>query len=188
MLNKTTQDWRVTLEILLDDVIRTAVETQRSNEGYVRRNYVRAVFAAIEGSTYGLKRVVLQLWEHKQSKLNADELEFLIETGIDKKGKSKKRFLPFDKNIKFVFEVFAKMHDFISTADYNHKGWTVLLDTAEIRNRLMHPKSSKDLDISDTDLDKIREAADWYFSTRNQLVELATNEFKKEYFARRILH
>jgi hypothetical protein len=52
----------------------------------------------------------------------------------------------------------------------------------------MHPKSSKDLDISDSDLDKIKEAADWYFSTRNQLVELATNEFKKEYFTRRILH
>lgn len=179
MSHDVLKDWQTATEILFADVLNAADQVDRIGDGCTRRSYVRAVFAAIDGSTYGMKRVVLQVWTQYQSKLDADDLELLTETKFDQQGKSKKRFLPFSNSIKFAFDVFAKVHGLVSSADYGVKGWTDLLGAAEIRHRLMHPKSSADLEVSDSDLDKIRDGADWYFKTRNRLVAEATNELKK---------
>ena len=143
------KDCKTTVDALLNDVIRASEDIDLKDDGCRRRNYVRAVFAAIEGSTYGMRRLVLHTWSLRQPKLNANELELLIETRFDKQGKAKKLpFLSFDRNIKFVFEVFSKIHGFNFQPDYKHKGWAALLEAAQIRHRLMHPKSSGDLDVS----------------------------------------
>ena len=110
---------------------------------------------------------------------NADDLERLTETKMDQQGRSKKCFLPSGENIQFAFRAFAKVHGFACSADYSVKGWTALLDAAKIRDRLMHPKSSHDLEVSFTDLDGVREASGWFFPTRDRLVAQATREVKK---------
>jgi hypothetical protein len=178
MSDDVLKDWQSTAHILFDDVLLAAAEVERVGDGFVRRSYVRTVFVAIEGSTHGMKRVVLHVWNQRQSKLDVDDLECLTETKFDEQGSSRKRFLCFRDNVKFVFKAFAKIHGFACAADFNCKGWSALLDAAEIRDRLMHPKSSQDLNVSDEDMAKIREAADWYFPTRDQLVAQATREIK----------
>lgn len=178
MSDHTLKDWEHTTRILFDDVCHAAAQVDGISNGCARRNYVRAVFTAIDGSTYGMKRVVLHVWKHRQFKLNTDDLELLTETKFDLRGKSKRRFLPFGDSVKFVFSIFAKVHGFVSSANYGGKGWSTLLAAAEIRHRLMHPKSSTELEVSDSDLNKIRDGADWYFKTRNQLVEKATSAIK----------
>jgi hypothetical protein len=170
-------EWQSFTEILFHDVLQAAAATESVHtdpvaEGYDRRNYVRTVFAAIEGSTHGMKRVILHHQKFWRSKLDADHLEFLTDaTG--------KRFPSFRDNIKSTFKLFAKIHGFACQANFRCNGWSALVEAAEIRDRLMHPKSSRDLDVSRDDLAKIQEAADWYFETRNQLVEQGTNELKK---------
>ena len=178
MSDDVLKDWQATTEILFGDVLHAADEVDRSSGACVRRSYVRSVFAAIDGSTYGMKRVALQVWTHRQPRLDADDLELLIETNFDQQGKGKKRFLPFGKSIKIAFDVFAKVVGSVSSVDYGVKGWTDLLGAADIRHRLMHPKSRADLEVSDSDLDTIRAGADWYFKTRNRLVVEATIELK----------
>lgn len=181
MSGNIPKDCKITTDALLHDVIRASSDIDLENDGYHRRNYVRAVFAAIEGSTYGMRRLALYVWNQRQTNLKADELELLTETKFDKQGRAKNCFLRFEENIKFVFKIFAKIHGFSFQPDYKNKGWSALLEAAQIRHRLMHPKSSHDLDVSVEELNKIKIAADWYFPARNLLFEKAINEFKKEY-------
>ena len=173
------RDWQATTNVLLQDVVRAAEALDSTNGPSLRRNYVRAVFAAIEGSTYGMKRVVLQVWKQGYCKLKADELERLIETEMVKGGKTKKRYLPFGDNIKFAFKTFAKAHSFSCPADFGVSGWTSLLEAAETRNRLMHAKSTDELNVSDLDLDEIQKASEWYFANRDRLVESGSTELRK---------
>jgi hypothetical protein len=179
MPDNLLNDWQSTTDILFADVLHAAVDTQRVGDAYSRRSYVRAVFAAVEGITHGMKRVVLHVCKHWPCRLDANEVERLMDTEIDQRGKSRKRFLSFRDNITFVFRMFAKVHGFDCEADFRCKGWSALLEAAEIRNRVTHPKCSRDLDLSDDDLAKIREAAEWYFPTRDRLVAQATAELKK---------
>ena len=167
-------DCLCTNDILIDDVLRAAGELDRVGDGCTRRNYVRGVFAAMEGITYGMKRVVLRIAKEREFKLDAHDLGRLNETKLGAHGESQKFFLPFCDNVKFAFEMFAKIHRFTCRADFRCKGWAALLAAVEIRNRLMHPKSSIELEVGDNDLTEIREAADWYFPTYKLLMAQAT--------------
>ena len=175
MADDVLKDWKKTTKTLFADVCRAAEEVDRCGDGYTRRNYVRSVFAAIEGITHGMKRVTLQVWKLRQSRLDSDELGKLMEVKFDSQGRSRKRFLPFGDNIKFTFEAFAKVHGVAESVNYTGKGWAALLSAAEIRHRLMHPKSADDLEISDAEMVSVRTAAAWYFPVRNQLVIRAAN-------------
>jgi hypothetical protein len=178
--NDILKDWLATSDVLFQDVMRAAEALDNTSDPYGRRNYVRAVFAAIEGSTYGLKRVVLQVQKQGGSNLKTNELERLIEPEMVKGGKIKKRYLPFDENIKFTFKTFAKAHGFSCPAVFEVSGWTSLLKAVKIRDGLMHPKCSGGLNVSDQDLDVIQKSSEWYFTTRDRLVESATAEFRKK--------
>jgi hypothetical protein len=172
--DEVLKDWQDTTQILLDDAFHAAEQIDNGDNQGARRNYVRAVFAAIEGSTYGLKRMILMVWNYRQPKLEPGELEYVIETRFDKHGKSKRYFLPFADNVRLSFDVFAKVNGLSSTADYGGNGWKSLRDAAEIRNRLTHPKCSADLEVSYEDLLTVQAASLWYFGTHNRAVARAT--------------
>ena len=179
MQNEDIDDWLATHEILFDDVMSSVARFASKNDGFSRRSYVRTVFAAIEGSLFGLKRVVLHIHNIHVLDLKSDDLGKLMEGTIDGSGTMKKRFLPFADSVRFAFKTFAKVHQVPCLADFNSKGWNALLKAADVRNRLMHPKSSRDLDVSDDDLASVETGVRWYFDTRNLLVGASITAMKE---------
>lgn len=134
-----------------------------------RRNFVRAVFAAIEGSLSVLKTQVLEEWyagrytpSRGEAALLRDEAYDVTESG---KPRAKPSFLPIQRNIRFTLAVFARAHGISLQPNCSGRGWQALRQAVETRNRITHPKASTDLSISRGEVELTTEAYTWFLDT-----------------------
>lgn len=147
--------------ILVNDVIAAQKRVQRKDTANHRRELVRAAFAAIEGLHWQLKRDVLA---HGLSNLSAHEYAAMVEEtySVDDRGNVNTfpRFLPLTTAIRLVVNVVRRYRPDYSL-DFNHVGWANLKAAVDIRNRLVHPKTVEDLNVSDDELKKAMSAFAW---------------------------
>ena len=85
--------------------------------------------------------------------------------------KTKPAFLPFRDNIKATFTVFAKAHATQVALRCGDAGFNDLCDTFELRNKLMHPKSLFDLEVSDKAVAAADQGMKWFDSTLRAVLE-----------------
>lgn len=62
------------------------------------------------------------------------------------------------------------------TPDYRSRGWQSLLDSVPVRNRITHPRSPSDLEITDDEVAKVREALVWFINERSRVIDTATKQ------------
>jgi len=132
-----------------------------------RRTLVRTLFAAVEGTVFAIKRKTLA--EHKIGgcELSPAEYAMLVEEAYDLRDnghlRTSQKFIRLQANIRFAFSIYTDKVGRISFClDTNDSGWTDFLQAIEIRNRLMHPKALKDLEVTDSELDCVLSAAKWF--------------------------
>jgi hypothetical protein len=101
-----------------------------------RRALVRAVFAFVEGTAFGLKRIVLESHEVFRGKLAP--------------------------NLRFIFGLGQKAFGRPVPIDFSHEGWAALKQSITVRNRLMHPKGVADLEVSHPELVAAANATAWF--------------------------
>ncbi len=110
---------------------------------------------------------------------SAGELALLREESydLDDKGRviTKQSNLQILKNIKFTFEAFSKYFGAGFRLKLDDMGWESFLKAIKIRNRLMHPKSALDLNVSDEEFDIIRRANSWFESNINLALDSASD-------------
>lgn len=130
-----------------------------------RRHYVRAVFAAIEGTTFSMKVDALDAMQDERE-LDIGTLALLREEAfsLDDRGRvtSIPMFIRIDRNIRFALAAYAHGITEDIDLDYSGSGWAALKSAITIRNRLVHPRSASDLAVSDKDLEEVREAYRWF--------------------------
>ncbi len=155
-------------EHLLDDVYKSLEMMLSDKESqYLRRVFVRNVFACIEG--------IVQILKYEISKdirlgrycveLTNKEKEVLYEEKY-RNGDRTKIFIPIDKNVKKTFFVAGKVWG-LSCFSLNTDGekYRAFLKAKETRNRLAHPRTYYDIDITDTEIDAVGKAFEWVRSS-----------------------
>jgi len=151
---------------LVDDVADCWLTLKKSDEPLHRRNYVRAVFAMVDGFLSALKAHTIEEWEAGRFTPTRPEIALLFEEAyyVDDHGRADARpaFLPMKNNVRFAFDVFARAHGVGDRPDYTHPGWPAFQTATEVRNRITHPKAAADLEISDPDLKAIEDAFSWF--------------------------
>lgn len=147
-----------------------------TDKDVIRRSYVRSVFAFIEGYTYGFKQISLRISKEPIGiKLSPEEIVVLkeIEISIDEKGHIKERpkYMPAKNSLVFSLSSIAKQHEANFELDKGGQGWEAYKASLTIRDRLMHPKSHKDLKVNDIELSKVENAYNWFTSELGRLTE-----------------
>ncbi len=137
------------------------------------RAFVRAVFALIEGGVFGLKQVAITLSEHGQGQFSEAEMAMLKDElyDLDKKGRAtvQPKFVPLPKNIRFAFEACGRAYNTSYVLPVNDSGWHSFQEALKVRNRLTHPKSIDDLQLTEKELEQASEAAKWFLRQHAQL-------------------
>jgi hypothetical protein len=136
-----------------------------SNQMY-RRAYVRSVFAFIEGILHRMKRTALHLGNTLGTLSIAEIILIDGESfDIDDKGEVTSRpfFIKFLNNIKFSFRVYSKIVGSSFKLDLGGNGWRMLQEAVKVRDRLMHPKATTDLNVTDAEVEATKIAFDWVF-------------------------
>lgn len=165
------------------------VDVLRAREGlenddppeYHRRQYVRAVFAQLEGSTFTLKQLALP---SDTSSLTVAELALLRgETyRLNDAGEAvvTPAYLTLASDMRFAFRTYAKSVGLEYELPVTEPGWSALMRAKKIRDRLMHPRTAKDLEVTDSELACTTEAAEWFQTQYQEISELMTDQIARD--------
>lgn len=170
----------VVARILTSDARRTLQAAQDASDAgdgdemqYQLRQSFRTNFALVEGLTFRMK----QLAGHSTTEFSRAERALLLNEsyGLNSKGEAhvKEPKLEFGANVRFAFSTYAKYMESPFVLDVNGREWSQLLECAIVRNRLMHPKSSTDLQIKQNEADALRDAIGWFVASFRKLLERA---------------
>lgn len=134
-----------------------------------RRNYVKTVFSSIEGILFAMKRILLShsknLSDEEIIKLQEYKLVGPNEINL----KKEILFLRTDENVKFVIRTYEKVKTNGVITNLKCDDWEGFRKSIEIRNRITHPKHSKDLLVSEDEMKVIEEAHEWFFKVFHNL-------------------
>lgn len=119
-----------------------------------RRLLIRSMFATIEGTTFAFKQYALHTAPEgtltEAEKALCREVAYALKDNGEAKEETAK--LRFASNFKFALRMLAKSHNFSFSIDTNSPGWEAFRNAEKVRNRLMHPKGTDDLTVSDDEL------------------------------------
>jgi len=152
--------------LLMNDALSIVKAARDSDDDVAKRSFVRAVFAFIEGVTHGLKMVALDSHIRKEDTFSRAEESLLLEEAyeLNEKGQPivKPKYLTLPRNIKFAFEQQARVTFSSFKLDLDGEGWSSLMSSVSVRNRLTHPKSLIELHVSDQEVEGAEKALHWF--------------------------
>ena len=144
-----------------------------SQDQMLRRMTVRNFCALVEGQTHQWKWMALLFYEYFEVPLTDSEVAMLREEihDLNNKGEASSRHMniPIQKNFKFGCAMFARVYGCEKMPDFKTLGWESVLKVFDVRNRLMHPKQSKGVDVNDDEILFLKEAAKWFSEIRSNL-------------------
>jgi hypothetical protein len=145
---------------VLAELAQAREELEAKDTPYLRRAYVRAVFAAIAGAVEFMRLFARQ---HPDN-FTPGELALLQETrpDLDQNGNvvERKNKSPADAELLFAYRAWTKTFgaEFALRGDEN---WSNFKKGARIRDRITHPKSAADFDLSEEDVLCVEAIAEW---------------------------
>ncbi|MEJ0035193.1 MAG: hypothetical protein WDO68_03790 [Gammaproteobacteria bacterium] len=162
-------------DLLCDDLARHTKEAKL--EEWARREYVRSLFAMLEGLTYGLKQaavvfaktLLVELAPEEQALIEESAYE-LNERGDVGKRRLHLRLLP---SLQFAFKIYVKAARIAFELPVHESGWEKLRRVRDVRDRLTHPKSVADLGVSDEEFAISEEVSAWFSTHFEECLWLA---------------
>jgi hypothetical protein len=146
------------------------------------RMLIRSMFATIEGIVYGMKQLAFAA-NRADGPLTLDELLICKEISFGQKGNGEvdgsSMRLKFESNVKFAFAVLAKVFHQSFELNTNCQAWNRLVQSVKVRNRLVHPKRSSDLELTDDELRHAIEAYQWFDLQVGVLLEMFGKNVEK---------
>lgn len=160
------------LEHLIDDVYKSfeVLDSEKESQ-YLRRVAVRTVFSFIEGIVqilkFELNRAVR--FGYSAATLSTKEYETLYEVKIED-GEKINIIIPIDQNLRRTFKLASKIWNL---GEYkfntNSEQHTYFKYAKETRNKLTHPRTFYDIEISANEMSYVAHAFEW---VRQEFVRL----------------
>lgn len=151
------------IRILINDVEAALQRLKSSDTERHRREAIRTIYAGIEGAHWIAKSDLLKL-SPSIVDLSVHEIAALQEQAyaVTDRGvvKPQPKFVPLRTSIKLVYSILKRMKpEYV--LDLTHPAWSSLQRAAQLRNRITHPKTSDDLQVSLEDVDQAMAAFNW---------------------------
>lgn len=151
-----------------------------------RRTLIRSIYAFIEGMSYLTRVDILTDFQEKLSTFESmamREINYQVDgDGVVHESKAKIRTIAL---IKLTFNIATKNLDLGNQIECKGKGFESLSRCIKIRDRLMHPKSSKDLDVSDKEIIDAINAFTWFRDCLYKILLETNKRLKAELQARK---
>ena len=153
-------------DILSADVHRANNTVRARGEAAAQRELIRAIFAFVEGMTYRMKQLAHDTILDRELSvpdgtllLLCDSQPIVTEQGEVELRPAKVRLKP---SIRLAFAAVAQSFEVDNGLRIDVAGWAALGRAQLVRNRLMHPKRSDDLEVRANELVDARLAYDWF--------------------------
>ena len=135
---------------------------------------VRAIFAALEGIAFTLKRICLvtdrvhaefddfgvEFSDGERAVLREEDFD-LDEKGDAKASGMRLRAAP---NMLFAVKMLFRLGGLDERIDRGDSGWNSYQQAIKVRDRLMHPRTVAALDVTDAEFEGVKEAMHWWIA------------------------
>lgn len=159
----------VALHEELGDEVRALSARRHDGEAHRRRSYVRAVFAYVEGLVFALKLATLATAPEQFSDLEKAALSEAPRGRVSHgKVKEEAQKIPLAENVRFALQMFARLTGTQRSISYT-AGWEAFTRSIRVRDRLMHPRSVAQLDVTDAELLQLELGTRWFGTIFNDL-------------------
>lgn len=142
-----------------------------------RRAYIRAVFSLVEAIVEQHKRLLLDLAANGFVTLNSPVREALSEQiyVIDDSGSvsTREQYVQLRRKLRAVYRAAAEAFGTALVVRYDDQGWQAFGTALKVRDRITHPKSYADCDISGDDLVTVDAAEAWFREVNSEFVRVA---------------
>jgi hypothetical protein len=151
---------------LTSDLGRCEEHLDSADCQFWRRAYIRTAFSIFEAMNNFLKEKAAQAASSgDKTAFNTTRIDLLADYTyhIERNGKivpQEQRF-PFLNYTAFVLRSLCE-ESYVKANFFSDNGWNEFQKAVQIRHRLTHPKMGADLDVSDTEIQSIKEAMHWY--------------------------
>lgn len=165
--DNAVNELKKTFAILSEDVEQIRAYGRNNPTPFAHRTLLRTHFAVVEGITFLLRQVALA--SEDSGLFTPAEISVLREETyhLDKKGEVEtcQNFHTLLPSILFTMRCYARLHGARFQPDTSNHGWSCMQRYKKLRDRLTHPKSSVDLELSESELSDAMEAAEWFKRT-----------------------
>lgn len=172
-------------EMLVGDVLASMQRRSERDDQSSRRDLVRTSFAAIEGLAWVFREHVIEVAQSTYG-LDEPEVRALSEVSyhVNDKGKisQQPKFIPLVSQIRLIARIAERISS-NACIDFSGSDWDRLRNAVGIRNRITHPKTAADLELSGADADTCLAALFWFFTQASDAMERG-NLAAKDYLGR----
>lgn len=166
---------------LIGDVVASLERHDASPIPQNRRDLVRTLFAAIDGSVWYYRDHVVGIAKDL-GKLTDAQAAALHEVSyhVSRNGKisSQPRFVPLASTFRLVTRIAESLNSDLKV-EFGSGDWDGFQQAIAIRNRITHPKSQADLDLSDSDMAIGLAAFHWVLGVSAQAMQGANAAFRE---------
>lgn len=155
------------LAMILDDdisVVAQAMEESKPRSSALDRSYIRTVFSALEGILFTLRQEIIRA-ENFGTEFMPIERAFILEKRYNSKSKkvTKQTARPsIRESICNNTKYYARSKGMKGFTFPETSGWGDMKKAITIRNRITHPKSIKEIAITNEELEVIVRAKKWF--------------------------
>lgn len=185
-LNEYWVEFDALFDVLLSDTAFYRNRALSANGTDIdRRSFCRTLFAWIEGTVHLFKQYSLAMEKHGPFKYDQPERLRLSNRRIRISAERPDETAPAYESLKtalpFAFEEWARQN---FHPDYTFKkgvdGWRSFSLALKIRHRITHPKTSRDLAISDEELDILNTTSVWLLNVIDDLMASCVRTMVKQ--------
>ena len=169
------------LVILMHDVLLASQRRDLEDVQATRRDLIRTMFAAIEGASWEYR-------EHVRSiAADLDSLPPLVEMALSEKTYWVAENGEIDEQVRYIsmpamIRLTTRLAESICPGfefDFKNDGWVSFKTSIKIRNRITHPKSITDLEITDDEIAVCQSAYFWIIHLTLYFTELTMLELSR---------
>jgi hypothetical protein len=172
-IRKLIRHMGLTMEPLERDVNFAGVQllndenTGKEHQQFWRRMVIRCLLAATEALLWNMKHIAPKVAYVSRVQLAPEEIKI-----------TERKFLRFPDNVKTTFLLFGKVHG-VTVGPIYDQDFDALCKTYELRNRLMHPKTPFDPNVSDPDIATAQQGLKWFLREYHELMHRCSQAVDK---------
>lgn len=160
------------LAVLDDDILALKDKLEKNPRSqFWGRNFIRVFFSVVEGYIFAMKRFALDAHDRRDIEFSLEDLVLLheLEFYLDKgKPTERQKFLKLEDNFRFAVLMLAKAVGSPFKLDVRNNQWESFKNAIQIRNRITHPKACADLKVTNTEMQQVKQAWNWYRKVQRQ--------------------
>jgi hypothetical protein len=169
------QWWQFLKELRADYKLAKQVCASQPKASFLRRIQIRNFCALVEAQIHVWKLLTLKFHRMLRAELSDGEISILNEKAyeLDDKGNLQARslHLPMAKNFTFASKIYAKVFCCSKQIDFSKEGWVYVKEVFKVRDRLMHPKFARGIEVEDNEIACLGLAEKWFNNETRALFE-----------------